>query len=405
MLEDRTVPADFSNTTPITIPGSPNSVGPSTPYPSTINVSGLTGQQISKLQVVLNGLSHTSPDNIDAMLVAPNGTHIYLMSDVGGGADHPVSNVTLTIADAGVAFTTAQITTGTYKPTNIDQGDPDTIPGAPASPPVTTMAGFIGLDPNGARRVDEHVVGSLTFSPDGQRFVTGGQVVRFWDVGVLQELAAMTGEGGPAGHFARERLWAAAAVAPLTGGHEGSSVVSAAFAPDGNCLATGSIEGTVRLWDAPPLAPALTEPLESPTYLPPTDTYRILALQLTDTAKATLAVEERASRVDVTAVDGTAWHAQLVQSFDDLQEGASYTVRFRARADRPRPIHLYGIIGEPDFHGIGLDVFVSLSENWRDYEYKFQAKGLAASNMIQFHLGDQKGTVWIGDFTVTRSAK
>jgi WD40 repeat protein len=256
-----------------------------------------------------------------------------------------------------------------------------------------------------SRRMDEHVVGSLTFSPDGQRFVTGGQVVRFWDVGVLQELAAMTTEDGPADRFARERLWAAAAVAPLTGGHEESSVVSAAFAPDGNCLATGSIDGTVRLWHAPPLAPTLTEPLESPTYPPPTDIYRILALQLTGNARATLAVEERASRVDVTAVDGTAWHAQLVQSFDDLQEGASYTVRFRARADRRRPIHLYGIIGEPDFHGIGLDVFVSLSENWQDYEYKFRAKGLAASNMIQFHLGDQKGTVWIGDFSVTKNAK
>jgi hypothetical protein len=104
-------------------------------------------------------------------------------------------------------------------------------------------------------------------------------------------------------------------------------------------------------------------------------------------------------------VDGTNWHAQLVQSFDDLQEGAGYTVRFRARADRLRPIHLYGIIGEPDYHGIGLDEVVSLSENWKDYEYKFRAKGLATSNMIQFHLGDKKGTVWIGDFTVTNTAK
>ncbi|HEY2786570.1 MAG TPA: Ig-like domain-containing protein [Fimbriiglobus sp.] len=145
MLEDRTVPTDFSNTTSIVIP----TTGSANPYPSSISVSGLTGQQITKLQVVLNGLTHGSPSDIDAMLVAPDGTHIFLMSDVGGDVLTPVSGVTLTIADSGVAFTTGQITTGTYKPTNLDGGDPDTTPGAPASPPVTTMADFIGLDPNG----------------------------------------------------------------------------------------------------------------------------------------------------------------------------------------------------------------------------------------------------------------
>jgi WD40 repeat protein len=256
-----------------------------------------------------------------------------------------------------------------------------------------------------SRRVDEHVVGSLTFSPDGQRLVTGGQVVRFWDVGVLQELAAMNGDDGPAGRFARERLWAAAAVAPLKGGHDVSSVVCAAFAPDGNCLATGSVDGTVRLWLAPPLPSALAEPVESPSYPPPTDTFRIFALQLRGNAKATLAVEERASRVDVTAVDGTAWHAQLVQLFDDLQEGASYMVRFRAKADNPRRMKLWGLISEPDWHGIGLDEEVSLTEDWQTYQCQFQAKGIAASNMIQFHLGDRKGTVWIGDVAVIKCAK
>jgi WD40 repeat protein/serine/threonine protein kinase len=255
-----------------------------------------------------------------------------------------------------------------------------------------------------SRRMDAHVLGSLTFSPDGRRLVTGGHVVRFWDVGVLQELAAMNSADGPADRFARERLWAAAAVASLTGGHDGS-VVCAAFAPDGNCLATGSIDATVRLWLAPPLPAALAEPVESPTYLPPTDTFCLFALQLHGNAKATLAAEGKASRVDVTAVDGTAWHAQLVQCFDDLQEGASYVVRFRARADVPRPINLAGIIGEPDYHGIGLYEVVSLSEDWQDYEYKFQAKGLAASNMIQFHLGERTGTVWIADFTLIKGAQ
>ena len=48
----------------------------------------------------------------------------------------------------------------------------------------------------------------------------------------------------------------------------------------------------------------------------------------------------KSHRIDVTAVDGTAWHAQLLQVFDDLQEGATYTIRFRARADSHRSPHV-----------------------------------------------------------------
>ncbi|MFM6308461.1 MAG: hypothetical protein ACKPGB_09370, partial [Dolichospermum sp.] len=66
IISEETLPI-FSNPNPITIPDS----GTSTPYPSTINVSGLSGN-INSLKVTLTNLSHTWPDDIDVLLVVDN---------------------------------------------------------------------------------------------------------------------------------------------------------------------------------------------------------------------------------------------------------------------------------------------------------------------------------------------
>ncbi|HEY1376056.1 MAG TPA: Ig-like domain-containing protein, partial [Gemmataceae bacterium] len=152
-LEDRITPATFTqtNATAIvthdpTVAGQP---GTATPYPSTITVSGLTGV-VTHLSVSLNNLTHESVDDLDVLLVAPGGTNIYLMSDNGG--QNQATGVTLTFdSSATTTLGNNGVSSGTYAPLNFDEFDPDTIPGAPATPPVTTMGlgGFYGINPNG----------------------------------------------------------------------------------------------------------------------------------------------------------------------------------------------------------------------------------------------------------------
>ena len=102
----------FSNATSIVINDNTNA----SPYPSIINVNGV-GTSLVKATVTLNKLWHTSPSDIDALVVAPAGTNTLIMAHTGGG--YSVTNVTLTFDD-GVTNTlphTTQITTSTNKPT------------------------------------------------------------------------------------------------------------------------------------------------------------------------------------------------------------------------------------------------------------------------------------------------
>ena len=97
---------------------------------------------------------------------------------------------------------------------------------------------------------------------------------------------------------------------------------------------------------------------------------------------------------------------QLFQLFDDIEEGATYTIRFRAKADVPREIGFNAQRnGMPGWETIGGAQRVAISDQWKDYEIRFQAKGVAPVNRITFILGQQTGTVWIADFTVTKGAK
>ncbi len=142
-------PLTFANTSAITI----NDNAGASPYPSVITVSGQTAT-VCRVTVTLNNISHPFPDDIDIVLVGPNGQGVLLMSDVGN-AD-ALSGVTLTLDDSAASSLpdAGAIASGTYKPTNYgskDDGRPDNFAApAPVARFGTNLSGFSGIDPNGA---------------------------------------------------------------------------------------------------------------------------------------------------------------------------------------------------------------------------------------------------------------
>jgi uncharacterized repeat protein (TIGR01451 family) len=143
ILADETRTLAFTNACPIIVPD----FGAGSPYPSLIELSGLTGV-VTRVTATLNGLSHSSPADLDILLVGPSGQRVLLMSDAG--ANIPVNNATLTFSDAaasGLPDATA-IGSGTFKPTNFGAGDTFDPP-APGAPFDSALSVFAGLNPNG----------------------------------------------------------------------------------------------------------------------------------------------------------------------------------------------------------------------------------------------------------------
>lgn len=147
----------FCNPGPIAIPDGTLTGGPATPYPFNIFVSGLAAG-VSKVTLTLNNLTEARPDDLDMLLVGPNGARFVVTSDVGGQT--AVGNITLTLDDAAASLLpdATPLTAGTFRPTAVNSGSgdlfPSPAPGVPysfAAPfgAATFATAFGGSNPNG----------------------------------------------------------------------------------------------------------------------------------------------------------------------------------------------------------------------------------------------------------------
>jgi len=177
----------FSNPTTITLP----QVGPGFPYPSEINVSGLNGL-VSDVNATLVNINHGNPDDIDVLLVGPDGKTTVLISDVGGSV--PSTNDTITLDDSAqfAAPDSGGIVNGvTHRPADYGEATPGTEPYNPPAPPPPhglTMSTQNGASPNG--------IWSLYTFDDFFSAVGPGSITGGWSLQITTELTPATRGAG-----------------------------------------------------------------------------------------------------------------------------------------------------------------------------------------------------------------
>ena len=157
----------WTNSNAVAIPD----FGTASPYPSTILV-GTQCNPIAELRVTLLGLHHDYPDDLDILLVGPDGTAVALMSDAGGSY---VTDADVTFDDHAINVVPdfTQILSGSYKPADYPGEGMDFYDLVPG-PNATELSAFSGSNPEGVWSlyiVDDHG------RRDGS--LTGGWVLDF----------------------------------------------------------------------------------------------------------------------------------------------------------------------------------------------------------------------------------
>ena len=137
----------------VDLPAGGATSGPASPYPATRTVPLGTDQGlITDLDVRIDGIFHTYPDDMEIVLQKVDGPTVSLMSDACGGADATAQGWTWDDEAGGTMPDEGPCTSPSYRPSNYAPGDHPPAP-APAGPYATSLSAFDLVDPRGEWRM------------------------------------------------------------------------------------------------------------------------------------------------------------------------------------------------------------------------------------------------------------
>jgi hypothetical protein len=116
-----------------------------------------------------------------------------------------------------------------------------------------------------------------------------------------------------------------------------------------------------------------------------------------------LTIDDGAVNVTVTKGTGGYWHVQFFQVVSTLEEGKTYMLSFRAKADQPMDMPLNAAQNEGEYQPIGFTGHAQLTREWKPFTFTFTAKGIAPGNnrVPTFMVGQKPVRVWVADVVLT----
>lgn len=99
-----------------------------------------------------------------------------------------------------------------------------------------------------------------------------------------------------------------------------------------------------------------------------------------------------------------AWQVKVSQGVRPVTQGQTLTLRYRARAQKPRSIVAYVNQSAPPWDTVGLYQPVALETEWRTFEHVFKASRREPQAVVNFGLGESAGDVEFADVTLTEAS-
>jgi subtilisin-like proprotein convertase family protein len=198
----------YCNTGAVTLNDPSVTVADASPYPSRVFASGISGA-ISHLAVTLEGVTYPKSQDIDALLVGPDGQTLILVAAAGPNSGGAISNVTLTLDDDAATTLAENAPWGaanasvSSKPVNYEGVDEIWGPPAPVGPygnpgpagggAATLGSTFDGSDPNGTWSL--YV--TTTTAGDGTGTIAGGWCASIASAEVASTSTSLSSSNNP----------------------------------------------------------------------------------------------------------------------------------------------------------------------------------------------------------------
>jgi subtilisin-like proprotein convertase family protein len=132
--------------------GNTSPISSSTEYPTSITIDGRL-RKIRDVNLRITNLDHARPDDLELLLVGPEGQTAIVLADVGGTT--LITDVTLNLDDEAAAPLPDEtpLQSGSFRPTNATGAAIAFNAPAPAANANAALSVFDGTDPNGTWRL------------------------------------------------------------------------------------------------------------------------------------------------------------------------------------------------------------------------------------------------------------